>query len=45
MNAHPVTGAAVFFLFAAISAMLAFTSSIALVQTLKKQKSGVASSR
>jgi uncharacterized membrane protein YdjX (TVP38/TMEM64 family) len=31
MNAHPVTGAAVFFLFSAISAMLAFTSSGVLV--------------
>ena len=31
MNAHPVIGAAVFFLFAAISAMLAFTSSVVLV--------------
>ena len=31
MNAHPVTGAAVFFLFAAVSAMLAFTSSAVLV--------------
>lgn len=31
MNAHPVTGAAVFFLFAALSAMLAFTSSAVLV--------------
>src|SRR5215204_6004767 len=31
MNAHPVLGAAVFFLFAAISAMLAFTSSVVLV--------------
>jgi uncharacterized membrane protein YdjX (TVP38/TMEM64 family) len=31
MNAHPVMGAAVFFLFAAISAMLAFTSSVVLV--------------
>ena len=31
MNAHPVTGAAVFFLFAAISAMLAFASSVVLV--------------
>lgn len=31
MNAHPVTGAAVFFLFSAVSAMLAFTSSAVLV--------------
>jgi uncharacterized membrane protein YdjX (TVP38/TMEM64 family) len=31
MNAHPVMGAAVFFLFAAVSAMLAFTSSAVLV--------------
>jgi uncharacterized membrane protein YdjX (TVP38/TMEM64 family) len=31
MNAHPVMGAAVFFLFAATSAMLAFTSSVVLV--------------
>ena len=31
MNAHPVTGAVVFFLFAALSAMLAFTSSVVLV--------------
>src|SRR5918994_1314876 len=31
MNDHPVTGAAVFFLFAAVSAMLAFTSSAVLV--------------
>jgi len=31
MNAHPVTGAAVFFFFAAVSAMLAFTSSVVLV--------------
>jgi uncharacterized membrane protein YdjX (TVP38/TMEM64 family) len=31
MNAHPVMGAAVFFLFAALSAMLAFTSSVVLV--------------
>jgi uncharacterized membrane protein YdjX (TVP38/TMEM64 family) len=31
MNAYPVLGAAVFFLFAAISAMLAFTSSVVLV--------------
>jgi uncharacterized membrane protein YdjX (TVP38/TMEM64 family) len=31
MNAHPVAGAAVFFLFAAVSAMLAFTSSAVLV--------------
>ena len=31
MNAHPVIGAAVFFLFASISAMLAFTSSVVLV--------------
>jgi uncharacterized membrane protein YdjX (TVP38/TMEM64 family) len=31
MNDHPVTGAAVFFLFAAISAMLALTSSAVLV--------------
>jgi uncharacterized membrane protein YdjX (TVP38/TMEM64 family) len=31
MNAHPVMGAAVFFLFAAISAMLAVTSSVVLV--------------
>jgi uncharacterized membrane protein YdjX (TVP38/TMEM64 family) len=31
MNAHPVTGAAVFFFFAAASAMLAFTSSVVLV--------------
>jgi uncharacterized membrane protein YdjX (TVP38/TMEM64 family) len=31
MNAHPVAGAAVFVLFAAISAMLAFTSSAVLV--------------
>jgi uncharacterized membrane protein YdjX (TVP38/TMEM64 family) len=31
MNAHPVMGAAVFFLFAAISAMVAFTSSVVLV--------------
>jgi hypothetical protein len=31
MNAHPVIGAAVFFLFAATSAMLAFTSSVVLV--------------
>lgn len=31
MNAHPITGAIVFFLFAAISAMLAFTSSAVLV--------------
>ena len=31
MNAHPVIGAAVFFLFAGISAMLAFTSSVVLV--------------
>lgn len=31
MSAHPVVGAAVFFLFAAISAMLAFTSSVVLV--------------
>lgn len=31
MNAHPVIGAAVFFLFAAISAMLAFASSVVLV--------------
>jgi uncharacterized membrane protein YdjX (TVP38/TMEM64 family) len=31
MNAHPIVGAAVFFFFAAISAMLAFTSSVVLV--------------
>jgi uncharacterized membrane protein YdjX (TVP38/TMEM64 family) len=31
MNAYPVIGAVVFFLFAAISAMLAFTSSVVLV--------------
>jgi uncharacterized membrane protein YdjX (TVP38/TMEM64 family) len=31
MNAHPVTGAAVFFVFSAVSAMLAFTSSAVLV--------------
>ena len=31
MDAHPVMGAAVFFLFAATSAMLAFTSSVVLV--------------
>jgi uncharacterized membrane protein YdjX (TVP38/TMEM64 family) len=31
MNAHPVLGAVVFFLFAATSAMLAFTSSVVLV--------------
>ncbi len=31
MNAHPFIGAVVFFLFAAISAMLAFTSSVVLV--------------
>ena len=31
MSAHPVIGAMVFFLFAAISAMLAFTSSVVLV--------------
>jgi uncharacterized membrane protein YdjX (TVP38/TMEM64 family) len=31
MTAHPVTGAAVFLLFAAISAMFAFTSSVVLV--------------
>ena len=31
MNAHPVTGALVFFLFSAISAMLAFASSAVLV--------------
>lgn len=31
MDAHPVIGAAVFFLFAALSAMLAFTSSVVLV--------------
>ncbi len=31
MSDHPITGAAVFFLFAAISAMLAFTSSVVLV--------------
>ena len=31
MNAHPVIGAAVFFLFAALSAMLAITSSVVLV--------------
>jgi uncharacterized membrane protein YdjX (TVP38/TMEM64 family) len=31
MKAHPVIGAAVFFLFAAVSAMLAFTSSVVLV--------------
>lgn len=31
MSGHPVAGAAVFFLFAAISAMLAFTSSVVLV--------------
>ena len=31
MNAHPISGAAVFFLFAAGSAMLAFTSSVVLV--------------
>lgn len=31
MNEHPVMGAAVFFVFAAISAMLAFTSSVVLV--------------
>ncbi|HWN07842.1 MAG TPA: VTT domain-containing protein [Pyrinomonadaceae bacterium] len=31
MNAHPVMGALVFFLFAAISAMVAFTSSVVLV--------------
>src|SRR5687767_925954 len=31
MDAHPVIGAAVFFLFAATSAMLAFTSSVVLV--------------
>ncbi|HEX6728396.1 MAG TPA: VTT domain-containing protein [Pyrinomonadaceae bacterium] len=31
INDHPVTGAAVFFLFAALSAMLAFTSSAVLV--------------
>src|SRR5688572_19228918 len=31
MNAHPVIGAVVFFLFAATSAMLAFTSSVVLV--------------
>lgn len=31
MNAHPVTGAVVFFLFSAVSAMLAFTSSAVLV--------------
>jgi uncharacterized membrane protein YdjX (TVP38/TMEM64 family) len=31
MNAHPVLGAVVFFLFAAISAMVAFTSSVVLV--------------
>ena len=31
MNAHPVMGAAVFFFFAAVSAMLAFTSSVVLV--------------
>lgn len=31
MNAHPVTGAVVFVLFSALSAMLAFTTSVALV--------------
>lgn len=31
MDAHPIMGAAVFFLFAATSAMLAFTSSVVLV--------------
>ena len=31
MNAHPVTGAAVFFVFSAVSAMLAFASSAVLV--------------
>lgn len=31
MRAHPTAGAAVFFLFAAVSAMLAFTSSVVLV--------------
>jgi uncharacterized membrane protein YdjX (TVP38/TMEM64 family) len=31
MNAHPVTGAAVFFLFSAVSAMLAFASNAVLV--------------
>ena len=31
MDAHPVIGAVVFFLFAAVSAMLAFTSSVVLV--------------
>jgi uncharacterized membrane protein YdjX (TVP38/TMEM64 family) len=31
MRGHPITGAVVFFLFAAISAMLAFTSSVVLV--------------
>ena len=31
MSAHPVTGAAIFFLFSALSAMLAFTSSAVLV--------------
>ena len=31
MSAHPIAGAAIFFLFAAISAMLAFTSSVVLV--------------
>jgi uncharacterized membrane protein YdjX (TVP38/TMEM64 family) len=31
MNAHPVMGGAVFFLFAGISAMIAFTSSVVLV--------------
>src|SRR5688572_31735505 len=31
MNAHPLAGAAVFFLFSGLSAMLAFTSSAVLV--------------
>lgn len=31
MSAHPTAGAAIFFLFAAVSAMLAFTSSVVLV--------------
>jgi uncharacterized membrane protein YdjX (TVP38/TMEM64 family) len=31
MNAHPVIGAAIFFLFAGVSAMFAFTSSVVLV--------------
>ena len=31
MNAHPIVGAAIFFLFAALSVMLAFTSNVVLV--------------